>query len=249
MWYGIKYLFILHDAFGFFYELSTLSFWFEHQGAWYVAMLIPVYLLFPWFYDWVENCRQSKLTRNVKIIACGLVISVIAFTISILFPQLYSHLSQVFSGVIIYVIGYYYAGKVVEGKYNGYLISVFCIAFYIVKAITPLNHFDFVNSVSWSLLAIPIITAASWFLSKVRMRFIDSVLDFFGRYSLEMYLWNIFLIQEIRFFGVIDFLEKYGYTSGYLAYGIVVVGEIVLSIVYEKISSAVILKMKQGKAS
>ena len=81
------------------------------------------------------------------------------------------------------------------------------------------------------------------------MRFIDSVFDFFGRYSLEMYLWNIFLIQEIRFFGVIDFLEKYGYTSGYLAYGIVVVGEIVLSIVYEKISSAVILKMKQGKAS
>lgn len=32
-WYGIKYLLIQHNALGFFYELSTLSFWIDHQGA------------------------------------------------------------------------------------------------------------------------------------------------------------------------------------------------------------------------
>lgn len=50
-WYGTKYLFIQHDITEFFYELSTLSFWIDHQGAWYVAMLLPIYLVFPWFFD------------------------------------------------------------------------------------------------------------------------------------------------------------------------------------------------------
>lgn len=33
-----------------FYNLSTLSFWSHHQSAWYVALLIPLYLLSPLFY-------------------------------------------------------------------------------------------------------------------------------------------------------------------------------------------------------
>ena len=116
--------------------------------------------------------------------------------------------------------------------------------FYIVKAITPLKNFNFVSSISWSLLAIPIITVSAWFLSKIKSQFIDAILGFFGKYSLEMYLWNIFLIQAIRYFGVIDWLEKYGDSSGYVAYGLVVVVGIILSIVYGKLSGAIVQKMK-----
>lgn len=106
-WYGIKYLLIQQDAEGFFYELSTLSFWIDHQGAWYVAMLVPVYLIFPLFYNWVEDGnRQNKLTRNFKIVAVIVVASIATFIFSILNPQVYSHLSQVFSSAIVYVIGY-----------------------------------------------------------------------------------------------------------------------------------------------
>ena len=240
-WYGIKYLLIQQNPTGFFYELSTFSFWIDHQGAWYVAMLVPVYLIFPWYYDWVEDGnRQNKFTRNFKIIAVGVIASIATFILSILNPQVYSHLSQVFSSVIVYVIGYYCADKVMAGKYNGNLISIICVIFYIVKAITPLKNFKFVSSISWSLLAIPIITVSAWFLSKIKSRFIDAILGFFGKYSLEMYLWNIFLIQAIRYFGVIDWLEKHGDSSGYVAYGLVVVGGIILSIVYGKLSAAIV---------
>ena len=245
-WYGIKYLLIQYDAEGFIYELSTLSFWLDHQGSWYVAMLVPVYLIFPLFYDWVENSHshsQNKLTRSTKIIVAGVVASTVAFTISILDPQLYNHLSQVFSSVIIYVIGYYVADKVMDGRYNGYLFSIICVAFYVVRAATPLAAFHFFNAISWSLLAIPIITVSAWFLSKIKSRFIDSILGFFFFFSLELYLWNIFLIQAIRYFGVIDWLEKHGDSSGYVAYGLVVVGGIILSVVYGKLSGAIVQKM------
>lgn len=64
-----------------------------------------------------------------------------------------------------------------------------------------------------------------------------------------MYLWNIFLIQVIRYFGVIDWLEKHGDSSGYVAYGLVVAGGIILSIMYGNFSGAVVQKMNQKKVS
>lgn len=115
--------------------------------------------------------------------------------------------------------------------------------FFIVKASTPLKNINFVSSISWSLLAIPIITVLVCFLSRIKLRLIDAILSFFGKYSLEMYLWNIFLIQAIRYFGVINWLEKQGDSSGYVAYGLVVVRGIILSIVYQKLSSYVVRKM------
>ena len=95
-----------------------------------MAMLVPVYLIFPLFYNWVEDGnRQNKLTRNFKIVAVIVVASIATFIFSILNPQVYSHLSQVFSSAIVYVIGYYCADKVMAGKYNGYLISIICVFF------------------------------------------------------------------------------------------------------------------------
>ena len=205
-----------------------------------------MYAVFPWFYDWVENSHsQIKLTRSVKIVVVGVVASAVAFTISVLDPQLYNHLSQVFSSIIVYVIGYCCAKKVVDDKYNGCLISIIFVVFYIVKGVTPLKNFDFINSISWSLLAIPIITVSTWFLSKIKSKPVNDIFGFFGKYSLEMYLWNIYLIQIIKYFGIIEWLEKHGDSSGYMAYGIVVGGGIILSIFYGKLSDIVVEKMSR----
>lgn len=244
-WYGIKYLLIQQNPTEFFYELSTLSFWINNQGAWYVAMLVPVYLVFPWFYDWVEKTQSSSI-RTAKIVITGVSGSVIAFMISIINPQLYSHLSQVFSSIIVYVFGYYCADKVMTDKFNGWLVTVVCLLFYILKTITPLKNLDFISSISWSLLSIPIITVSVWLLSKVNTKPIDDLLGFFGKYSLEMYLWNIFLIQAIKYFGIIEWLKKYGDESGYMAYGIVVVGGVVLSVVYGKLTNLIIIIKKNS---
>lgn len=239
-WYGVKYILIQHDILAFFYELSTLSFWIDHQGAWYVAMLFPIYLIFPYFFDWIEGGRQKKVIRDSKIIGIAVIIFVIASVVSLFDMQLYSHLSQVFSSVIVYIIGYYCAEKVMTDKYNGWLFGAICIVFYVMKAVKPLKTFDVINNISWSLLAVPIITVSTWFLSKVNSKIMNDFFGFFGKHSLEMYLWNIFLIQAIEYSGFIELFEnQYGDRYGYISYGLVIAVGIILSVVYGKISDAI----------
>lgn len=84
-------------------------------------------------------------------------------------------------------------------------------------------------------MAIPVLTVSALILSKMKSKVIDSFLGFFGKYSLEIYLWNIFLIQIIEYFGIKEWLEKYVDSSGYLTYSLVIVGGILLSILYGKI--------------
>lgn len=54
VWYCIKYIVIEHSIGSFLFELSTLSYWIEHKGAWYVAALVPIYLIYPFFYKWAD---------------------------------------------------------------------------------------------------------------------------------------------------------------------------------------------------
>lgn len=243
-WYGIKYLLIQHDVAWFFYELSTASFWIGHHGAWYVAMLVPVYIIFPFFYDWVEGIHgRKKISRTVKIAVVGLTASIVALTVCVVNPPLYQHLSQVILSIVVYIVGYYYADRVKTGRYNGYGVSILCVVVYIVKSITPIKNIAFFSSITWSLLAIPIITMSAWFLSKFQLRPINVILKFLGKHSLEMYLWNIFLLQAINYFGVVDWLRSYGDTSGYVVYVAVVIGGIILSIIYGKLTETIEQKM------
>ena len=63
-WYFIRDILVEGSILSFCYELSTLSFWLEHHGAWYVAMLIPVYLVFPIYYDYVEkSCIKNSIVK------------------------------------------------------------------------------------------------------------------------------------------------------------------------------------------
>lgn len=246
-WYGIKYLVIQHDVLGFFYELSTISYWINHQGAWYVAMLIPVYLVFPWFYDWIEGgAKQQKGSRDIKIIAVGLAVLVGTFIVSVSNYQLYSHLAQIFFSVLVYIIGYYFADKVLAGEYKGYLLSTICIVLFVVKSITPLKEIDFVSSLSRNLFAIPIINVSTYFLAKINSKPINDFLAFFGRHSLEMYLCNIFLIQAVKYFGVVDWFEEQGDLSGYITYSLVIIGGIILSVMFAKLSG-IVVKVVQNK--
>ncbi|MDB7951543.1 acyltransferase family protein [Faecalitalea cylindroides] len=235
-WYGIQDLFLNKDILLFIYDVSTLSFWVEHKGAWYVAMLIPVYLLFPCFYDWAEK------RKNIRIILT-LVISVIfSFICSICIPDIYGHLAQVFSSVIVYLIGYLYAGFTKSNK-NGLILSGICVILFLIKSMTPLKNFLFVTNITWAMLGFPITFISSWILDILHSNKVNTVLGFFGKHSLEMYLWNIFVIQAVFIFNIDDILKRTGDVYGFLTYGLVVMFGCLLSAVYGKLSEIVAKKL------
>lgn len=47
------------------FELSTLSYWVNHQGAWFIAMLIPVYALTPLHYRIYNKVKSPVLYSSL----------------------------------------------------------------------------------------------------------------------------------------------------------------------------------------
>lgn len=231
-WYGLLDLLIERNPALFLYDISTLSFWLEHKGAWYVAMLIPVYLLFPYFFDWTE-----KKNRDLRVLGCLVLVFISGFACNAIMPKLYEHLSQVISSVIVYLVGFYYAGFEDKTNRSGILLSGISCLVYIVKAVTPLKNIEFVSNFSFAMLGIPIAFISAWCINAIKSKFLNSVLSFFGKYSLEMYLCNIFMIQAMTVFHGIDFFKSIGDAHGYVTYVSVVISGCVMSAVYGKISA------------
>ena len=199
-------------------------------------MLIPVYLLFPWFYDWAEK------RKNIRIILT-LVISVIfSFICSICIPDIYGYLAQVFSSVIVYLIGYLYAGFTKSNK-NGLILSGICVILFLIKSMTPLKNFLFMTNITWAMLGFPITFISAWLLDILHSNMVNTVFRFFGKHSLEMYLWNIFVIQAVFIFNIDDILKRTGDVYGFLTYGLVVIFGCLLSAAYGKLSEIVAKKL------
>ena len=119
-------------------------------------------------------------------------------------------------------------------------MSLLCLAFYAIKSKTALGNFDFINSISWSLLSVPILVVSAFVLGRIKWRSLESALGFLGKHSLEMYLWNIFLIQAIEYFDIKGWLSARGDAFGFATYTIVVIGGVALSIVYGVISKVIL---------
>lgn len=109
LWYGIEYLFLQVKPVEILYEISTLSFWIEHKGAWYVAMLLPVYLVYPFYYCW----NKQKIANTIIVCIIMLFITIV---LSIVKPNLYTHLSQVLYSLIAIAIGTQCANKAPGGQ-------------------------------------------------------------------------------------------------------------------------------------
>lgn len=233
-WYVLEHLLIERDVIAFFYELSTLAFWIEHKGAWYVAMLLPLYLILPFFYNWVEHEH-----RSIKVCFCAFSILAIAFGMSFLNKDLFEHLKQVMFSYFVFLIGYYEAGTLFN-KNKEYGLVIICLFIFVIKSVTPLKNFDFMVGLSYALLGIPVLIIFSKLLQSVQNNIIDNVLGFFGKYSLEMYLWNAFLISAFFYFEYIDkATEVFKNNAGYVVYASIVVLGILLSIIYGKISEKI----------
>lgn len=233
-WYGILDLLVKGSLFRFLYDFSTMSFWFEHQGAWYVAMLIPIYFLFPWFYDWAET--EHRKSRVLGSLIVAFLLCCVSF---IILPELYEHLAQVFCSIIVYLIGYYYAGLNKKSDKNGIALSSICLLLFVVKSVSPLKNVEFISNLTWAMLGIPFAFISAVLMNWLNNRGLNVALVFLGKHSLEMYLWNIFIIQAMKAFNVIDYLKVKGDLHGFVSYGIVVALGSLLSITYGRMSARI----------
>lgn len=222
-------MFIQKDIVAFVCDVSTLSFWSEHRGAWYVAMLIPVYIIFPLFYDWIEQGKE-KWKLFFSLMCSVLIISLVA----IFNESLYLHLTQVFSSILVYIIGYYYIKE--NSTKSGMILSIVCLSLYIIKSKTLLNDYSVISNTIWSLLGIPVLFFCAMIFDFIKIELIHRLFGFLGRHSLEIYLCNIFCIAAYEYFIEAGHICISNNKLTLVIYSAIVVLNICLSVFYRKIS-------------
>lgn len=94
----------------FLYRLSTLNYWLEHKGFWYIAMLIPLYFLTPFYARIIDKTKyQTLLTVTLCIIL--LLISTIKIENNNLFSHVWNNTAFVLQRIPSYLIGYLYGSQ------------------------------------------------------------------------------------------------------------------------------------------
>lgn len=165
------------------FELSTLSYWVNHRGAWFIAMLIPVYAFTPLYYSFYNRLKYP-IVYSLMIIAIVVFLSAMNYpTESIGWQMVIDNIKHVLYHLPSFLIGFMLASFAKEGKKISY--------FWVIPL--PLIIVVIMKVMQWGywpgFLVLPFI-AIFCMVFKYMGNVISLVLNFFGKISLESYLFN-----------------------------------------------------------
>ena len=205
-------------------SLSTMDFWLYGRGAWFVAAIIPLYLITPFMSKLIKT-RRNKSLWVIIIISILIILS----KSNIINNDIYTNIKFVLGRVPMFVLGYYMAHHIK----NGITLK---IQYVLLISIISIASYIFLNI--YTALTIPILFALGYIMKYLhRITFIDKTIIFMGGISLESYLTNIYLATLL---GHINF-GKIGY-GNYLQYILVIIIGIPLAWYINKISKKLLIK-------
>ena len=203
----------------FFSHLSMIGFWIENFGAWYLAVLIPLYIVAPFVGKFIEG-RKHRTAVAWLIVISVFVICVIGkgFSTGVL-----NNVFSRFRHSAAFFVGYG-LGKAVQDKrsVSWWICPAFAVLFLLLTRLP--NRFGFAYLVLYIPLAMLLCAVAS--VAHKHVRWLDKVLCFCGKRSLELYLTNIFLPFVLRALPIWDAAWN---TGNYAFYAIVIALGVTLS--------------------
>ncbi|MBR5076747.1 MAG: acyltransferase [Bacteroidales bacterium] len=221
------------DIWHFLGNISTLSFWTRHEGAWFVAMLLPLYLVTPFIarlIDW----KGPRIIPTIVLCAFFLWRSCQPTSNEIInnIQMCEAHLPPFFVG--------YWIGKYVYESYEiewRWIIEGLVISFILFLCLGFLHFPKY-----WLLVAPGSMALCIIFYLNPKSLF-NYVAFFLGTISLESYLTNIFIPVVLRKIGYLDLMG--GFDKGlYLFYFIVVVLGLLLAYWGHQLSSYILNRWK-----
>lgn len=216
----------LFDFYDYFYVFSTLAFWTEHRGAWYVALLIPLYLFTPLIYS--LNCSKYRILYFSLIGVVLLVICHYNFVIENgTLKNIVCNCQWAFKRCISFLIGMLMAPAIKQRCSVSVSLIVYCLLVYLVCYYFFRNLF-----LGWILVPVFIyvyVYVLKLFMNCVLYKFITWI----GKISLESYLANIYLCSLFKNFSCIGILS---FNEPALEYLFIVVTGLVLSYVTNLLS-------------
>lgn len=169
-------------------DVSTLSYWLFHRGAWYVAMLAPLYLLVPFF---------RRLANRFGAVFFCVISAVLCALLSLGFKRSFSDSDFVANVVFViqrlpsFFVGWLLADRLMRGKDQTVGLQVAILA----SGIALFAWFLTRNTGCTGFL--PAMLIAFW-VSGFRQLPLEDFFEKLGEASLESYLLNIYVLAFMR---------------------------------------------------
>lgn len=231
--YIIKGNFDLIDSL---YEFSTIAFWVRHTGMWYIALLIPLYLLTPFLYKLLESTSHRIKLAVVLMVSVLVLCNLDIYTDNHLAMNIIKNVQWAFGRTVSFIFGMAIAPAVKQGvKVNGLYIVLATVVL-----IPTLRFLSF--GWYWCLFAIMIFCFVKYLDILPSKGKAYSFLQFMGIISLESYIFNGY----VRYM----FMDSSIYTSNsiwlyghYLDYFMIFIIGTMLSYMVNQVSTKLINKI------
>ena len=207
--------------------VSTIRFWTDHIGAWFIALLIPLYAITPLYDVLYAKIKHKGVLTIILIVLLSLLSSLDTDN------AICRNIQFVVSRIPSFIIGFYLGDMIQKDKSikTGSLLLLIlgCVVLYVLS-----EPYDKVFQ-RLTLLVLPITTIATIIVNVLKE---SRILVLFGKISLESYLFNIYLGYVITT-QYVQFANLYGYI------GIVVIGTL-LSVIVHKMSGLIVAKIMEA---
>lgn len=175
--------------------VSTLAYWQNGTGVWYVALIFPLYLITPFFYKLYKKSKYPLILTYIIITSLIIVCEILLKYESI---ALCANIAFAFKRTPSYFIGILFGRWATENKKISLPLTFFgsIILYVIVNKCISYDYDKFPLMLFVTCLIVII-------MQFVRIKPINTFFNWFGTISLESYLFNDALLEIAFYYNII----------------------------------------------
>lgn len=213
---------------------STIDFWTNHRGAWYIAMILPLYVVSPFIFRFINRFSNTCLV-GIAISLFLFIFSIFHFSGSSTAINILKNIQYCCLRIPAFICGMSLFPLIKDHKdiSTRKLIRIFLVCFVLIAILRVLGkEYEFPL-----LQLIPLVIILLLLINKVKSKL--RLLLFMGSISLESYLTNVYLPLPIKDCNHLILNDR---LPDYLVYFIIVLLGISISILVHKMSNIVLSK-------
>ena len=220
------------------YQFSTLSFWTHHDADWYIALILPIYLIAPLLYKFLYK-------NNYRIIICAMLIVLLTLLCSIpiggysdISGNILNNMQWAFKRCAGFIMGMTFGPYIKQAKQINLLnIILISISMFIISRLFFKNIF-----IDWCLVPLVIVLMCYILMNLNQSDMLYKFISWLGLASLESYLANVGVKAAIG-----DAVSKLGncfiFKGHYFDYLLVVIIGLIITYFGHKISQKILTEI------
>lgn len=202
-------------------SLTTFDYWVYHKGAWFVALLVPLYLISPLLYKLLTS-RYKYLNLITMIVAIVVLCNI--NTEHCAYHDILRNIQFAFQRIPSFLIGMSIGALCKSQRTIGLGKLACCLLGWVILFVSSIYVFDEVF-LGW--LIVPLMIALLIGGLKL-IPVLQSLLDKLGMISLESYLTNISINKLLRYL-IPDYIDSPLFYGRYLEYTFVIVAGLLVA--------------------